>query len=1721
MAKEHPHRPHHRACRFAALFLTAAGLSTAVATPAFAAGTPAHLASTRDNGNGHFGGEKPEAFVLSDGKGVTGEVGVTFSLDSNPKTSRPRIVLKYIDDGNWAYIGADQGNHWFLEYKQGSKSDYPDIKGLPALEDGKDYDVSAQVKNGRIEVEVNGQSSTVDCDPVEAMMGDAGRVGMGAATSQDEKAETTDLHFTDFTMGSATTDDFTAWSLYEKSAPSSIWDPGAPAADSRTWIKVTAGPNNTANGSHDYSKPEVKAPVLVTDNTAASAVHAGDKLKLTLVPDDSRNFGVFYSYMDDDHFLYLGWDGKWYVQYENGTKTDWPELSKTLPTPKRGEPLAIQMSVDGDTVNVAVNGRKASVKDKAFADAMTAMNGKGKVGVKTVGNGSMVKFCDATRNGKDLMADTWEFAAQRDGQGLDKQTINFLTVSGTVKNADGQPVEGAEVLIGSDRVTTGKDGAWSIKHVEPQNGKVSIRVKAAGYQTVTKDVPVTGSTVDPVQIVLAPKGQLDLGQFAQISSDSMTAYVSKTFPQVARYVMKGDDPQVTFMRGQEEPVTTFKVNGRSVTPQVATPTISGNAATYVMTVNDGDLNFAVTVSLKVEGTNLTWAVTNIKKAQGCAPIKSLDFTSNNLLTVTDGLDKGANFAGAIMAFEAGKPSGDRFISFDNGFKPNSTNSFMYGILGTNAFSAGILSNSEAEHDQRITLNNGEDTMGLASSVWYYEQGDTNAQGYAAAHPGTTYPVSDLPWVKVAVSKGDVNGDKAVDWNDGAIATRSILNKPYGSDAVKDLVSYRVVMNFGSEVTNPYSRTADNLKKVSLITDGMPQAIILKGYGNEGHDSANSEYADIAVKEGGAEGLRDLIKIAHQYNTEVGLHINAEEIYPEARSMNERMVQGSINGWGWMDQSVKIDKLWDLSSQARWNRLVQLYDRVNGTKFANKDFEAGQYVGDPAVTGAQAADMATLAQDAKKRPNNLDFIYLDVWMQDTWESRRVADEINSLGWRLTTEYSSAHEWDSTGSHLSMDPKAGGKNKGINSEIVRFLRNEQRDTSVMNDPSKKGSLDNPLLGGAHIDDFEGWQGRQDFNEFVKTMYVENLPTRFLQHYQVWDWDDYAAGEKPAGTATNREKKIVLKSEDGKNTVEVERKTNVRREDNVIERTIKLNGTKVLDEGAYLLPWDQDGEQKLFHYNVDGGSTTWDLLDGWANTNVTIYKLTDQGREKVKDVHAGARLTLDAEPCMPYVVVRASGSKAMPTADNVQFGEGTGVVDPGFNSYKNGDKLDAAVWKGSVKDPSVAIETLPTGDQVLKVASPAKDVELSCDLTGLTADKTYVLEMYVGNESDANTTVAVDAGDRVYDRSFGRSTIKNYTASDPKHTGGPQSDLMTSYMTRVYVKFTAESPTAKLVLGRAAGEGATRFDSVRLVENEAFPVQDAQGNFAQDFEHAVSGLYPFVIGPTGNGSDGVTHLSQANAPFTSAGWHGKQVDDTINGSWSIKHHDNINFGHRTGLIYRTMPQTLAFEAGGHYKVEFDYQAGTGSHYAMVVGSGEDKFDVPTAFLKPTAKDGKGNTQHVSMDVTGADDGTTWIGLYSGRNSGGQEVGAMDFVLDNLKVTRLDPKPEPPVKPEPPKPNPEPNPEPQPEPQPQPQPEPGPDGSTPLIPLEPAKPVDPNQGDSIPMTPLEPAKPATRPQGEEHGGEDQLVQTGDPSLIAGIFGASGALMAGLAAFKTRRRKK
>lgn len=1552
----------------------------------------AHLKAGSGNANGHFGSDTPEAFIMSDRADVTNDdFSFTLKVGSTQAETRFRFVNKYVDDSNWSFIAYDGASGWLYQYKVGTAEAWPNLSGLPNLNQNDVVKVSGSYGADGLSITVNntttGQSGTATAnnETFMSLADDVGKIGFGAGAFGTEY---TDIYFADVVVGATNYENigYNAWTLYRNGLTGQTWEPSVPvvvgddgtddpepSTEGRKWITVQGGSNN--GGGHDYDNPEANAPALLLDNDKTMPVDG--TLSLTFRPVTSTNWGIFYMYGDDNNWLYIGYDqsSQWYYQYNLNGSGAYPQLSG-LPEPTVGEEMTIEISLSREQLAVTVNGTRTSVSAPNLLTLASNLNGTGRFGVKTNG-ATKVEFAEMEVNGTYCMDDTWVWCADRTGQVTETYNTPVERVSGRVTNSSDQPIAGATVRFGVNSTVTGADGNYVFDGLEI--GGYNVAATAPGYQAYEDRVEVTANGANEFNIRLTEKTPINLADYDSIESDYMTVYVGEEFPVVARYVLK--DGSETIFRAQETQLDAIEINGIAITPENVEVSKAGDSQTYEMTLKDAasGIDLSMTVVISVDDNDLTWEVTELTKNDGCADIATIDIPQLNLVSV-DAVETDAVFNGA-KASNSTVSSGDREITWNDGFNPSTTDGYLYAFLTNGSLSAGLWSNSEIEGDQRVELNSGADTMSLTSAAWYYERGDEEGQ----TREDLEYPVSELPCAKVCIA-GNINGDDELDWNDGALAFRDIMNIPQGSEDIKDLVNYRIVMNFASMVSNPYLTTADNIKKVYLATDGLPQAVMLKGYGSEGHDSANSEYAHISEREGGVEDFQSLISIAHDYNTEIGVHINAQEAYPESKSFNDTMVSnGASRGWGWLDQSYVIDKLWDLGSGARYKRLVQFYDRINGTDFYSGDWDEGEYVKES--EGTLNATMEEISEDAATREDNMDFIYLDVWYEDSWETRQIAEQINSLGWRFSTEFPYEGEYDSTWSHWATDAAYGGNTtKGYNSEIIRFIRNDQRDVQVINYPSFGGAADNPLLGGYRLYGFEGWGGDQDFNKYIRETFTENLPTKFLQHYYVTDWEDYEEGESPTG---NQEKQITLKNDD--DDIVVVTRNEEQRSDSYIERTITLNGKKVLDDVEYLLPWtdSETGEEKLYHWNLEGGTTTWELQDDWAGlANVIVYELSDQGRSEGQTVPVnGGSIELTAEPETAYVVVKGESAKTL----KADFGEADYVTDPGFNGYAgDGDALDEADWIGDIDDPSVVVEKAYTGDQRLAFNSPSKDVAVTTQISGLKTGVEYVAEVYVDNESDSRAEIAVNTGSGSVSNYTMRSIASNYVKSDQKHSMNMQ---------RMQVSFTAEGPTAALTLFREAGVGSTYMDDIRIVEITLNNFQE-DGSFTQDFESVVQGLYPFVLGSAQGVNDPVTHLSELNDPYTQAGWQNqKATDDVIEGDWSLKHH-----GANTGIIYQTIPQNFRFEAGKVYTVEFDYQSGPDNAYAMVIGDGTT-YTLPTEdqYLAQQTGGGAENTGHVTMQVIGSGSGQTWIGLYENgsRAAGNTANGENDFILDNLKIT------------------------------------------------------------------------------------------------------------------------
>jgi len=1116
-----------------------------------------------------------------------------------------------------------------------------------------------------------------------------------------------------------------------------------------------------------------------------------------------------------------------------------------------------------------------------------------------------------------------------------------------------------------------------------------VNVKTDNQEGVKSDQESTkkekGDTVDDSNV-----------KYDTIQSTVLKAVIDQAFPRVKEYVLNGNK-----LPGQVQPINQVVINKHAVTPEVTYKKVNATTAEYDMKLRDEKnlINADMTVRLQVVDNQLHFDVTKIVNHNQVTPgqkidderklLSSISFLGNALVSVSSD-QAGAKFDGATMSNNT-HVSGDDHIEVTNPMK-ELAKGYMYGFVSTDKLAAGVWSNSQNSYGggsydwTRLTAY--KNTIGNAnyveihSSEWQWEK----------AHNGIVFPeyTKELPSAKVVITE-DANADHKVDWQDGAIAYRSIMNNPQGWEKVKDITAYRIAMNFGSQAQNPFLMTLDGIKKINLHTDGLGQGVLLKGYGSEGHDSGHLNYADIGKRIGGVEDFKTLIAKAKKYGAHLGIHVNASETYPESKYFNENILRKNADGsysygWNWLDQGINIDAGYDLAHGrlARWEELKK---------------ELGE---------------------------GLDFIYVDVWGNGqsgdngAWATHVIAKEINKQGWRFAIEWGHGGEYDSTFQHWAADLTYGGyTNKGINSAITRFIRNHQKDSWVGDYRSYGGAADYPLLGGYSMKDFEGWQGRSDYNGYVTNLFAHDVMTKYFQHFTVSKWEDGKPVTMTDNGSTYKwtpEMKVEL-VDAANNKVVVARKSNDVNSPQYRERIVTLNGRVIQDGSAYLTPWNWDAngnklasdKEKMYYFNTEAGATTWTLPSDWANGKVYLYKLTDQGKTEEKEVAVkDGKITLDLTANQPYVLYRSKQ-----TNPEMSWSEGMHIYDQGFNS----ESLNH--WKISGDASKAEIVKSQGANQMLRIQGNKEKVSLTQKLTGLKPNTKYAVYVGVDNRSNAKASITVNTGEKEVTNYTNKSLALNYVKAYAHNTRRSNATVdNTSYFQNMYAFFTTGSDVSNvtLTLSREAGDEATYFDEIRTFENESNMYGDghdtATGVFKQDFENVGQGIFPFVIGGIEGVEDNRTHLSEKHGPYTQRDWNGKKVDDVIEGNWSLKTNGLVS---RRNLVYQTIPQNFRFEAGKTYRITFDYEAGSDNTYAFVVGKGEfqsgqasnlEMHELPNSWT-----DSK-KAKRATFLVTGAETGDTWVGIYSTGNasntrgdSGGNANfrGYNDFIMDRLQIEEI----------------------------------------------------------------------------------------------------------------------
>ncbi|NDO88109.1 endo-alpha-N-acetylgalactosaminidase family protein [Cellulosimicrobium composti] len=999
-----------------------------------------------------------------------------------------------------------------------------------------------------------------------------------------------------------------------------------------------------------------------------------------------------------------------------------------------------------------------------------------------------------------------------------------------------------------------------------------------------------------------------------LASDELEVQVADDFPRVLTYTDRATGANLA---GSTRPVTQVLLNGtaRAVTGEVVAQ--SDGATAYRLTFPDLE-GVTIDASLTVEGRTVTFEVTGIEDTAAFR-VASLEIPGHDLLSVASA-DDGANVATAVISPDRGSV-GDTFtpVTAQTPTNANPVGS-AYAIVSTSGLAASIVTNSVYDEASGKAANEGNRLQrqafaadgGVRVGVW------SGAWTYRAQGSPTT---EELPRATVVVTP-DANDDGTVDWQDGAIAYRTVAPKALGADQVPDRVVSHIPFNFASQATHPFLRTLDDVKRISLATDGLGQMALLKGYGSEGHDSAHPDYGgNYNERAGGLDDLRELLVEGGEWNADFGVHINATESYAEANAFSDELVDAGAKGWNWLGQSYYIDQRRDINSGDLASRIGQLADETGG---------------------------------------DLDMLYVDVYYNYGWQARALANTARENGFSIASEWSDKFEADSLWSHWSADENYGGAtNKGLNSQIVRFVRNAEKDTWNPH----------PLLGNARIVEFEGWTGQVDWNAFYRNVWQTNVPTKFLQHHEIVRWDDDEIAFTDDVTA---------------------------RGTTAANREILVGDAVVARGGTYLLPWSAadapgvEGEaadgQKLYHYNPSGGATTWTLPADLAGaTSLTQYRLTDTGRVEVGSVPVtGGQVTVQADAGQPYVLYPVGVPQAADV--DADWGQGTGIVDPGFNA---GD-LDAYDTTGDV-----SVERLSNGQHV--AALGAGEASLSQEL-GELEPGTYAASAWVEVAPGASrpTTLRV-SGDGVEEASVvvERSTAKNLVAADDKHS---------RYFQRVQVEVDVTRTTRPaLSVEAGAGTAVVRVDDLRVVATERAEVPDGLAEDGstvvafEDFESVPQGWGPFVKGDAGGVTDPRTHVAKRNAPYTQADWNGKRVDDVIGGDWSLKAHEE-----NQGLVYRTVPHTVRFEAGHRYRVSFDHQNGRGGLYTWVTGYDSVASGSPVSVeTRATPLGEQRTTARFSEEVVASACGDTWVGLRKASGGGDQA----DMILDDFLVEDLGP--------------------------------------------------------------------------------------------------------------------
>lgn len=522
--------------------------------------------------------------------------------------------------------------------------------------------------------------------------------------------------------------------------------------------------------------------------------------------------------------------------------------------------------------------------------------------------------------------------------------------------------------------------------------------------------------------------------------------------------------------------------------------------------------------------------------------------------------------------------------------------------------------------------------------------------------------------------------------------------------------------------------------------------------------------------------------------------------------------------------------------------------------------------------------------------DLSFIYIDTYREHRWLAHETARLFKQNGWATWTEDPDVFDKEAIWIHYNPSSK---------SLIHRFIHHQYRD----------GYAPHPaLLGGynrgAEIG-FMGWQKGRDFKGVIRNFFIKQLPYRYLMHFPVLQLDTVQAvlegnlvaiGDKKTGT-------VIKKG----------------------ERTL-MSGDCVF------IPWNPVTEEKIYHYNVRGGKTTWQLPSSWkGQATVYLYELGSEGRRLVEPLAVrSGQVEIEARPDKGYVLYK----QEMRPLPEMVWSEGSLVKDAGFDS-----RLFKA-WKVQGEKGLSAIKETDYGQNYLEIKGK-ESAGVSQIINGLTQGKEYIASVWVNVVGRKEAILAVQSGKELNEQaSVSESKVINFTEN---------TDRFGTTWQRLKVPFCLPADRNDIILSLKGGMAtedtvAVWFDDVRLVECPH--ARKAGFDYFEDFEHVDEGWGPFIPCQP---SAFTTHLAEKHDVYT---------DNTINGNWSL-----TTWREKNGEVYRTSPAMIRFASRQNYEIEFDYKVDNRDVYKVV---GKSLSTGEQIFSYDLNRSGKCNVRFTTPDCT-----------------------------------------------------------------------------------------------------------------------------------------------------------